>query len=302
MVFSCSLDAQIPVFQALGSDIRVRIMKLIAAADGISPGQISQKLGIPPSTLSPHIAKLHECGLIRFEDVPSSHGTQKLCYLAMEQIIVSLDAQSNRSRVIQSEIPIGQYSDFSIEPTCGLSTTEAFIGKLDEPCSFTYQERFQAGILWFTTGYLEYILPNTVPYGHTIKQLSLSFELSSEAPQHNNDWPSDIRFSLNGTTLGLWTSPGDFGDRRGDLNPSWWYDFLNQYGILKNLTITDDGTFLDGERISPVTVQMLQLDYASVMKFRFSVDPGTPYSKGLTLYGRGFGDYNQGIRMTVQYE
>ncbi len=302
MVSSGSLDVQLPVFRALGSGTRVRIMKLIAASDGISPGSISQKLGIPPSTLSAHISKLRECGLIRFEDAPSAHGTQKLFYPAMEQIIVSFDAQSNRSRVIQSEIPVGQYSDFSIKPTCGIATTDAFIGKLDEPCSFTWQERMQASILWFTTGYIEYLLPNTVPCGHTIRQLSLSFEISSEAPRHNNDWPSDIRFSLNGTTLGLWTSPGDFGDRRGDLNPQWWYGFLNQYGILKNLTVTEAGTFLDGEQLSPVTTDMLQLDSSSVMKFRFSVDPGTPHSKGLTLYGRGFGNHNQGIRMTVRYE
>ena len=33
-------------------------------------------------------------------------------------------------------------------------------------------------------------------------------EVSSEFPFSNNNWPSDITFSLNGVELGTWTSPG----------------------------------------------------------------------------------------------
>ena len=54
---------------------------------------------------------------------------------------------------------------------------------------------------------------------------------------------SDITFSLNGVILGTWTSPGDYGDRRGKYNPSWWFPFLNQYGLLKKLTITPEAPF-----------------------------------------------------------
>lgn len=296
-----SLEAQLPLFQALSSELRVEIMNLILTNNGINLKQLSETLGISVSTLSPHIRRLCACGLIYLEDTPASHGTQKCCYPKLEQILIDFDAQINFSSSYQAEIPIGQYSDFLVTPTCGLATASSFLGKLDEPRYFAHPDRQKAGILWFTTGYVEYFLPNLVPHGNQIDQLTLSFELSSEAPMHNNCWPSDIFFTLNGTELGHWTSPGDFGDRRGLLNPPWWYDFLNQYGLLKKLIINTNGCYLDEERLSDVTVRDLKLNDQSMLKLRFSVPPGTEHSKGLTLYGSGYGDYNQHLRLLVQY-
>jgi len=134
-----------------------------------------------------------------------------------------------------------------------------------------------------------------------IEELTVSFEISSEAPRFCDVWPSDITFSLNGVILGTWTSPGDYGDRRGKYNPSWWFSFLNQYGLLKKLTITPEGTFLDAEKLSDVSTRQLALTDQSVMKFRFSVLPGAKHPGGCTLFGAGFGDYNQHIRITIGY-
>ena len=156
-------------------------------------------------------------------------------------------------------------------------------------------------IVWFTTGYLEYILPNFIPDHNVIEELTVSFEISSEAPKFCDIWPSDITFSLNGVILGTWTSPGDYGDRRGKYNPSWWFPFLNQYGLLKKLTITPEGTFLDAEKLSDVSTGQLALTDQSVMKLRFSVLPGAEHPGGCTLFGAGFGDYNQHIRITIGY-
>ncbi len=297
-----SLDAQFSVFQALSSDLRIRILKQILAHRGINLRQTAQQLGLSMSTLSPHIAKLEECGLIYILDVPASHGMQKCCYPAMDQIAIDFTQDAARhSRLYRAEIPVGGYSDFSVAPTCGLATEHAFLGHLDEPRLFTHPDRRKARILWFTTGYVEYLLPNFIPGKGVIDSLSLRFELSSEAPQHNNDWPSTIEFSLNGTAIGSWICPGDFGDRRGLFNPEWWYDFLNQYGLMKKLTIDTEGTFLDGARLSDVTVRDLELNGQSVMKLRFTVPEGRATSHGLTLYGQGFGDYNQDIRMAIRY-
>ncbi len=301
MINSDSLDAQLPVFQALSSEIRIQIMDLILGQNGINLKQLASSLNISISTLSPHVAKLRDCGLIRLEDAPASHGTQKCCYPAMEQLLISLDPLANLAPVILEEIPIGHYSDFDITPTCGLASATSFLGQVDEPRSFARIDHFHAGILWFTTGYIEYILPNSIPVNHRIDHLSLSFEVSSEAPRFNNDWPSDIEFSLNGVSLGIWTCPGDYGGRRGFHNPAWWYSFLNQYGILKNLTINTEGTWLDGQKLSDVTVRDLNLNAQSILKFRFSVHPDRQNARGLTLYGRGFGDHNQNIRMTVEF-
>ena len=182
-----------------------------------------------------------------------------------------------------------------------MATSTSFVGQLDQPRYFIHPVSRQARIVWFTTGYLEYILPNFIPEHSVIEELTVSFEISSEAPRFCDVWPSDITFSLNGVILGTWTSPGDYGNRRGKYNPSWWFSFLNQYGLLKKLTITPEGTFLDAEKLSDVSTRQLALTDQSVMKLRFSVLPGAEHPGGCTLFGAGFGDYNQHIRITIGY-
>lgn len=296
------LEQQLPLFQALSSPLRLEILKQIIARSGQSIRQIAEQMHLPLSTLSPHITKLESCGLIRLVDSPAAHGVRKCCYPNMERILIDFAGAAEQcTRIYQAEIPVGTYSDFCVKPTCGLATELSFLGTLDEPRLFTHPDRRRARILWFTTGYVEYLLPNQIPPDSVIESLSLSFELSSEAPRYNNNWPSTIEFSLNGTELGKWVCPGDFGGRRGLCNPDWWYDFLNQYGILKRLTINEQGCFLDEERISDVTASDLGLNAQSVMKLRFSVPEGLSTSRGLTIYGQGFGDHNQDIRMLIHY-
>lgn len=297
-----SLELQLPLFQALGSELRIKILKQILSHSGLNVRQLAEMLGMSVSTLSPHIIRLEECGVIRTVDVPASHGVQKCCYPNMERILIDfMRGADNRSGIYQAEIPVGSYSDFSVTPTCGLATEAFFLGQLDEPRLFAHPERRKACILWFTTGYVEYLLPNFIPNDSRIDALSLSFEISSEAPRYNNNWPSTIEFFLNGVLLGRWVCPGDFGDRPGAYNPDWWYDFLNQYGLLKRLTIDTGGCYLDGQKLSSVTVRDLNLTDQSVLKLRFQVPEGMPTSRGMTLYGQGYGDYNQDIRMVIQY-
>ncbi|GHV78648.1 hypothetical protein AGMMS49944_04390 [Spirochaetia bacterium] len=58
--------------------------------------------------------------------------------------------------------------------------------------------------------------------------------MSSETPGTNKNWLSDITMWINTIEIGSWTSPGDFGDRRGMLTPSWWKLEGSQYGLLKH--------------------------------------------------------------------
>ena len=46
-----------------------------------------------------------------------------------------------------------------------------------------------------------------------------AMELSSEVPGTNADWPSDISIWVNDVKVGTWTSPGDYGDKRGRFTP-----------------------------------------------------------------------------------
>ncbi|MDO5136420.1 MAG: transcriptional regulator [Eubacteriales bacterium] len=279
------------------------VFDLIRRQGGMSIKEIARTLDIPITTLSPHILTLKKCGLIYLVDKSLEHGTQKCCYVSgdMGQLVIDLSAKNQPSPLYSAEVPVGAYSDFSVTPTCGLATASSFIGQLDEPRYFAHPTHGQADILWFTTGYVEYILPNFIPGESVIDELALTFEISSEAPRFEEHWPSDITFSLNGVTLGVWTSPGDYGDRRGKANPSWWFPFLNQYGLQKKLSVTGQGVFLDKERLSDVTPASLGLTCQSILKFRFSVLPDSPNPRGITLFGNGFGDYGQNLQLSIRY-
>ena len=64
------------------------------------------------------------------------------------------------------------------------------------------------------------------------------------------------------------------------------------------LSIRQDGTFVNSQRISGVTVADLDLCDMQYT-FRISVEPDARPVGGLTLYGKGFGDYDQDIKVTL---
>ena len=110
---------------------------------------------------------------------------------------------------------------------------------------------------------------------------------------------SDITFSLNGVELCTFTSPQDFGERRGRLNPSWWLDTHTQYGQLVSVSVTDRGTFLNGEKKSNLTVYDIpRVDKTSLL-FRIENKPDAKNVGGFNLFSRYMGDYEQDIKLTV---
>lgn len=75
-----------------------------------------------------------------------------------------------------------------------------------------------------------------------VEWLEISMELSSNAPMYRENFKSDIYVGLGETELGVWTSPGDYGARRGRFNPSWWSDTSSQYGLLKTWRVDNPGS------------------------------------------------------------
>ncbi|HEX8838488.1 MAG TPA: metalloregulator ArsR/SmtB family transcription factor [Candidatus Sulfotelmatobacter sp.] len=54
-------------FSALGREPRLQILRLLLAAHptGMVPGEVQEELGIPASTLSHHLEKLKQVGLVK---------------------------------------------------------------------------------------------------------------------------------------------------------------------------------------------------------------------------------------------
>ncbi len=296
-----NLDEGLELFKALGSDIRIEIINILLKESGMNMNELAKKLKITNGALTSHIRKLEECGIVTVSAEGSGHGNQKFCSVNLDKILIDIQDAPVATNVYSTEIKVGHFNDYEVYPTCGLASSKKLIGEVDDTRYFAHQDRFDADILWFTRGYVEYGIPNFIPVGQQIDEICISAELSSEAPGVNNVWPSDIYFSLNGTELGTWTSPGDFGDVKGIFTPDWWFPNWNQYGMLKMLVIGHKGTFIDGIMISKVTIDDLALTSKSRMKQRLEVPENAKNVGGLTIFGKGFGNYNQDINVKIAY-
>jgi len=154
----------------------------------------------------------------------------------------------------------------------------------------------KAGLLWFETGWVEYKFPNNSRFTERkVSKLELITELSSETPGTNKNWLSDITLWVNNIEVGSWTSPGDYGDRRGKFTPPWWKLEGSQYGLLKNWSVTTEGSFVDGVRISGVTLADLDLPNHHSVRVRIGVKDEAEHRGGINIFGRGFGNYGQDL-------
>jgi len=296
-----SLDEGLELFKALGSDIRIEIIKLLLANKSMHMNELASSLNITNGALTSHIKKLEDCGIVSISSESTGHGNQKKCTVRLDKILIEIDSPEDNENVYQTDIKVGHYSNYSIYPTCGLASSTTLIGQVDDARYFTHPDRYLADILWFTKGYIEYIIPNFIPATQKFDQLTISAELSSEAPGVNNIWPSDIYFYLNDICIGTWTSPGDFGDIRGIFTPDWWFPNWNQYGLLKLLVINSKGTFIDGLKISDVSIRDFNFDYRSTIRFKMEVPDTAKHVGGLTIFGKTFGNYNQDINVRINY-
>jgi Predicted transcriptional regulator len=293
---------RISVLKALASEPRLAILDYLGP-QSVPLSQIAKKLGIPSSTAAMHVAALERAGLLRTDMTPASRGLQKVCARTYDEIVVQLpDDESRRGSRIEVGMPVGAYSEFEVEPTCGLASATALIGYLDDPGSFYEPTRFGAQLLWFRRGFVEYRFPNRVPGKSRVTAVQFAAELCSEAPRHNDDYPSDISIWINGVHLGVWTSPGDFGGERGQLTPDWWESADSQYGLLKRWRVTAERTTLDGVRLSNVTLDDLGLAPGEPIRVRLGVSRDADHVGGVNLFGERFGNYSQDLVLIIDYE
>ncbi|MDA3965229.1 MULTISPECIES: ArsR/SmtB family transcription factor [Enterococcus] len=293
----------LPTYKALASETRLAILQLLAER-GLTVTELAKELNLSKAIISRHVRLLEDCRLIRLNDSWFNDDEQhkRLFSLALDRVeIVFPQKVFLPFKKASVETRLGLFSDFLVVPTCGLADTETIIGLLDEPQSFVDEHRSEAALLWFSRGYVEYIIPNKAPVGSTLQLLELSFEISSEFPESNNNWPSDISFYINGIKLGTWTCPGNFSDVRGKLTPDWWKNHFSQYGLLKHLRITNSDTGIDGVKISEVRLADLGIEDQSFYRFKIAVDEGAVNQGGVTLFGDTFGNHEQNIRTTIYY-
>lgn len=300
MIHITELMSGYPLFKALDSPIRIKILELLLKEKNLNMNEIASALELTNAAITMHVKKLEECGIISIGTATGKHGTQKICYLNEDKIIIDLINTNDTDLWYESEINVGHYSSYQVFPTCGLATKDALIGEVDDPRYFAAPERVNAGVLWFSKGFVEYMIPNYIKANQKIKEIQIEMEIASEAPGYCENWPSDIYMYFNGIELGSWLITGDYGETRGLFNPSWWPNW-NQHGVLKLLTINNYGTFIDGLELSNLTLDDLNINYKSEFTFRLAVPDKAKNIGGLTIYGKNFGNYNRGIKVRILY-
>ncbi len=284
------------LYEALDSDVRLGILEELLNKGELNLAYFARRFNVSNGAITAHVKKLFEAGLIDVTTSSGIRGTQKICSLATDKIIVEfLALPRTEGRVESAHIDVGHYVGFEVHPTCGIATREKVLGRFDDPACFTYPERVNAGILWLTWGYVEYLVPNYLTKGTCLKELCFSLEIASEAPGYAAVYPSDVHFSVNGKDLGVFLSKGEYNDRSGTCNPAWWYGNLGQYGKKILITVNGDGTSIGGVKVSETRISDLGITEGGQIRFRVSVPEDAEHRGGFTLFGKGFGDYDEGI-------
>ncbi len=283
--------------KALGSEVRVAILDIVGRYP-LTISQLALELGIAQPAVTNHVQVLERAGLLKIFAGTGERGATKLCSRTYDEVHLRFTplAPPDAGRRTVLHMPVGNFSRCRITPTCGLASANSIVGFLDDPRSFYLPERTQAELLWFGWGFVEYDFTNPLLKGQDMDRIDISLEICSEAPGYSEEYPSDITFSINGVEVGTWTSPGDMGRKAGTLNPAWWsLHSSTQYGFLKTLSVRNDGTFIDGTRVSSVTPDAI-IDYSChAVTLRLEVKEAATHRGGLTIFGKSFGNYPQDL-------
>ncbi|WP_274362308.1 ArsR/SmtB family transcription factor [Paenibacillus thermotolerans] len=287
------------LLSVFGSETRIRMLEWLSQGP-MNIREMAERLELSSAIVTKHVQQLEAAGLIVSESIPGKRGVQKRCILAVDSVTLEFKPEPAAVSRHTVSVPIGHYTDYDVRPTCGLASAAKMIGMNDDPRYFADPEHIDACHLWFGEGFVEYTIPNYTLANQQIEAIDLSLEICSEAPGFNEHWPSDIAFDLGGVRLGVWTCPGDFGSTRGNLTPAWW-SLGTEYGLLKTITVDQAGSWVDGVRLSDVTIEQLRLPIGKPMRFRITALP-TPGGGGVSLFGRGFGNYDQDIVASIRYK
>lgn len=286
-------------FSALASKTRLAIIELLGKKK-MNIRELSDELGLSTTIIAKHVKQLEEANVLNSESIPGKHGLQKRCSLAHVGVALNFKKERVYDHVHVFDIPIGHYTSWQVHPTCGLLTQTAILGYYDNPRCFADPNRVKASCLWVGHGYLEYTVPNYLNSMQLPTEIQLQMEICSEAPGYEEIWPSDIYFSINGITLGYWTSPGDFGAVKGLLTPQWCNDgSTSQYGMLKTITVNKEGSYIDGIKISDITINQVVSQEDETIRFKIDSPLDAKNPRGFNLFGRGFGNYDQDINVTI---
>ena len=282
----------------LAHPIRVRIVRKLCEYPYLRPfNRLASELKIPKTTLNYHLSKLEEAGIIRLFYKNSHNKSTKMVSKIVNNISITtkkieVEEDTSRKTYLQ-EIPVGAYDSYvgnELDYALDNETIErAILSQYDT-------KRFKAQLIYAREGVITYKVSNSFSLTNGIDELIISLEICSEAPYYDNDYKSDITFWINDKEIYTLTTKGDYGDRRGKLNPDWWPRINTQYGELTTIKINNDGVYLKDVLVNKgITIKDLDILSNKCIKISIGNKDFTLNKGGFNIFGSEFGDYPQSI-------
>ncbi len=280
------------ICKALSSPQRMMIMQAVARKT-MTVSELAKLLGLAQSTVTVHVQELEAVGLLQSTAKPGPRGHRKLCSAATEGFMFRFAGDDDKLSI---SMPVGHFVDYSVMPTCGMSSSTGILVKYDVPAEFANPRRADAQVVWTGgSGYFEYRF-QVLPEAKDARGLEVSAEVCSEYKDSKNDYPSDISLWIEGKLIGVFHSPGDMGGRRGRQTPAWVPLKWTQYGFLVKWRIDAKGCFVNGKRAGThPTYKELELASRSDIRVRIGIAPDAKFVGGCNIFGRHYGDYEQDI-------
>lgn len=282
----------------LANPIRVKIVRRLCDYPYLhSFNRLSSELKIPKTTLNYHLSKLEEAGIVRIFYKNAHNKSVKIVSKIVNNISITtrkIEAESMpQSKSNRQEIPVGAYDSYVGNGIDFIVDSEATSKTL-----FNYYDarRFKAKLVFAKEGIVSYKASNAFAVINGIDELRICLEICSEAPYYDNDYKSDITFWINDKEICTFTINGDYGDRKGKLNPDWWPRINTQYGELITIRVNNEGVFLkDVLTNKKVTIKDLEVDKNRFIKIALGNKEFTINKGGFNIFGSEFGDYPQDI-------
>lgn len=289
---------------ALGSEVRMKILKTLQRRPyTFSITDLIKLTNIPCTTLIHHLNILKEVNLIDITYKSTKHGSTRIISRYLKGASLNFyyleDKDNTTIKTELQNMKVGNFIKYEGNDFNFVTPTRSY-PKRGTDCYIP--ERFQAELIYTLNGKLTYIFSNNAAKFNKIKSISFSMELSSETPYYDNDYLSEITFWINDIEIATYLSLGDYGDRRGILNPAWWPDRNSQYGKLVTVLVDEAGVSLNGKQISTkINISKLNIQKGNSIIFALGNKQTSTYIGGFNLFGSSFGDFHQDILCAISY-
>lgn len=290
---------------ALGNEKRLDILETINHPPyTFSINELSAKLKMPITTLKYNLNILENAALVKYEYHTSSNSEIRIYGRAIQSVKLLLYNRTIQKNIVTAteiqNVKVGCYTNF-YGSDLGLVTRKNLYYTINNNCYSPH--RFDAELVYTPNGLIEYYFDNTVAKTHKIVALTISLEICAEAPYYDANYKSDITFWINGKELATHTLVGDFGDRRGKLNPAWWSEKRNtQYGQILTFSVNNTGVLINGLlKNKDKKIEDLNLEDDNKISFMLGNKSTATHPGGFNIFGKHFGDYEQDITLTMQY-